>query len=126
MTELIELARKELAWCEQEMVRASREMGLGDNWHAALDKVKNDFVEPGKQPELVRRLAQEAVDYVTQRNLVTVPPLAREDWWQEMLTPEQQRRAILSPVAPPDLVTSNRSGNGLRRQCVVQPLYLRL
>ena len=91
--ELIELARKELAWCEQEMIRASREMGLGDNWRAALEKVKNDFVEPGQQPELVRRLAQEAVDYVTQRNLVTVPDLAREDWWQEMLTPEQQRSA---------------------------------
>ena len=91
--ELIELARKELAWCEQEMIRASRDMGLGDNWHAALEKVKNDFVEPGKQPDLVRRLAREAVDYVTQRELVTVPALAREDWWQEMLTPEQQRSA---------------------------------
>jgi len=91
--ELIELARKEFAWCEQEMIKASREMGLGDDWHAALEKVKNDYVEPGKQPELVRRLAQEAIDYVTRRDLVTVPALAREDWWQEMLTPEQQLAA---------------------------------
>ena len=91
--ELIELARKEFDWCEKEILRASREMGLGDDWHKALDKVKNDYVEPGKQPALVRRLAQEAIDYVTQRNLVTVPPLAREDWWQEMLTPEQQQAA---------------------------------
>jgi hypothetical protein len=75
------------------MIRASREMGLGDDWHKALEKVKNDFVEPGKQPELVRKLAQEAVDYVTQRDLVTVPALAREDWWEEMLTPEQQQSA---------------------------------
>jgi uncharacterized protein (DUF885 family) len=27
---------------------------------------------------------------VTSRDLVTVPPLAREDWWQEMLSPESQ------------------------------------
>jgi len=91
--ELIDLARKEFAWCEQEMTKASREMGLGENWHAALERVKNDYVEPGQQPELVRRLAQEAIDYVTQRDLVTVPALAREDWWEEMLTPEQQRAA---------------------------------
>ena len=91
--ELIDLARKEFAWCEREMTKASREMGLGDDWHAALEKVKNDYVEPGHQPELVRRLAQEAIDYVTQRDLVTVPALAREDWWEEMLTPEQQRSA---------------------------------
>jgi uncharacterized protein (DUF885 family) len=91
--ELIDLARNELNWCEQEMIKASREMGFGDDWHKALEKVKNDYVEPGKQPELVRKLAQEAVDYVTQRNLVTVPPLAKEDWWEEMLTPEQQLAA---------------------------------
>ncbi len=88
--ELIDLARKEFAWCEQEMVRASREMGYGDDWHQALEKVKSDFVEPGRQPELVRRLAQEAIDYVTQRDLVTVPALAKEDWWEEMLSPERQ------------------------------------
>ena len=88
--ELIEIARKELAWGEQEMIRASREMGHGDDWKKALEKVKNDYVEPGKQPELVRKLAQEAIDYVTQRDLVTVPALAKEDWWEEMLSPERQ------------------------------------
>jgi uncharacterized protein (DUF885 family) len=88
--ELIALARKELAWCEQEMMKASREMGFGDNWHAALEAVKNKYVEPGKQPELVRHLAEEAIQFVTSRDLVTVPPLAREDWWQEMLSPESQ------------------------------------
>ena len=31
--ELIALARKELAWCEQEMIQASRELKFGDNWH---------------------------------------------------------------------------------------------
>lgn len=88
--ELLTLARKELAWCEQEMMKASREMGLGDNWHAALEAVKNKYVEPGKQPELVRRLAEEAIEFVASRDLVTVPPLAREDWWEEMLSPQSQ------------------------------------
>jgi hypothetical protein len=88
--ELISLARKELDWCERELKKAAREMGKGDDWHAALEAVKNKYVEPGKQPELVRKLAEEAVEFVTKRDMVTVPPLAREDWWQEMLSPEQQ------------------------------------
>ena len=88
--ELIALARKELGWCEQEMMRASRELNFGDDWHRALEFVKNQYVEPGKQPELVRSLAQEAIDYVEKNNLVTVPALAKEDWWEEMLSPERQ------------------------------------
>jgi len=88
--ELIDLARKELGWCEQEMMRASRELKFGDDWHKALEFVKNQYVDPGKQPELVRSLAQEAIDYVEKNNLVTVPSLAKEDWWEEMLSPERQ------------------------------------
>jgi uncharacterized protein (DUF885 family) len=88
--ELLTLARKELAWCEQEMMKASREMGYGDDWHRALEAVKNKYVAPGQQPELVRRLAEEAISFVTSRDLVTVPPLAREDWWEEMLSPQSQ------------------------------------
>ena len=88
--ELIALARKELAWCEQEMMRASRELGYGDDWHRALEFVKTRYVQPGQQPELVRRLAEEAIEFVSSRDLVTIPALAREDWWQEMLSPERQ------------------------------------
>ena len=61
-----------------------------NDWHQALEYVKNDYVDPGKQPELVRRLAEEAIDYVTKHDLVTIPPLAREDWWEEMLSPQRQ------------------------------------
>jgi hypothetical protein len=88
--ELLTLARKELAWCEQEMMRASREMGYGDDWHKALEVVKTKFVAPGQQPELVRRLAEEAINFVQARDLVTIPALAKEDWWEEMLSPERQ------------------------------------
>jgi len=89
--ELVRVAEREFAWCEAEMLKASRAMGFGDNWRAALEKVKTTYVEPGRQTDLVRDLAREAVTFIEQRNLVTVPPLARDDWWMEMLSPAQQK-----------------------------------
>ncbi len=53
-----------MKWCQAEMKKASREMGFGDDWHAALEKVKNQHVEPGKQPALIRDLAYEAIEYL--------------------------------------------------------------
>jgi uncharacterized protein (DUF885 family) len=91
--ELIAIAEREFKVLEGEMLKASREMGFGDNWNAALEKVKNDHVEPGKQPELIRDLAYEAIEYVTKHNLVTVPPLARDIWRMTMMTPERQKVA---------------------------------
>jgi uncharacterized protein (DUF885 family) len=88
--ELLVLADREYAWCETEMKRASREMGDGDDWHKALEQVKSDYVPPGKQPELIRDLALEAIAYVEKHELVTVPELASESWWMEMMTPERQ------------------------------------
>ena len=88
--ELIEIARKELAWCDAEMLRASRDLGYGDDWRKALEHVKTLHVEPGKQPDLIRDLAHEAVDFIDQHDLITVPALAREDWWMEMMSPENQ------------------------------------
>jgi len=92
--ELIDLANKEFAWCENEMKKASREMGFGDDWKKALEKVKNTYVEPGKQPELIRDLAVEAIKFVDDHDLVTVPQLARDTWRMEMMTPERQ---LVSP-----------------------------
>ena len=90
---LIAIAEREYAWCEAEMKKASREMGFGDDWRKAVEKVKNTYVEPGKQPDLIRDLAREAEEFVTKRDLVTVPPLASEIWRMEMMTPERQRVA---------------------------------
>ncbi len=91
--ELIAIAEREFKALEAEMLNASRDMGFGDNWKSALEKVKNDHVEPGTQPELIRDLAYEAIDYVTKNNLVTVPPLARDIWRMTMMTPERQKVA---------------------------------
>ncbi len=88
--ELIEIANKEFAWCEAEMKKASREMGYGDDWKKALEAVKQKYVEPGKQPELIKNLAYEAIDFVEKNDLVTVPKIARDSWRMEMMSPERQ------------------------------------
>jgi uncharacterized protein DUF885 len=88
--ELIALARKEMAWCDAEMIKASRELGFGDDWHKALEHVKSLYVEPGKQPELIRDLALEAIKFMDDHDLVTIPQLARETWRMEMMSPERQ------------------------------------
>jgi uncharacterized protein (DUF885 family) len=91
--QLVAIAQREFAWSENEMKRAAREMGLGDDWRAALEKVKTDYVPPGRQPDLVRDLVREAIAYVTDHDLVTVPPLARDMWRMEMMSPARQKEA---------------------------------
>jgi len=91
--ELIAVAQREYAFSLSEMKKASREMGFGDNWKAAMEKVKNTYVEPGKQPDLIRDLARQAEAFFDQHDWVTIPALAREDWRMEMMSPERQRVA---------------------------------
>jgi len=88
--ELIDIAHQELDWCEAEMKKASKDLGYGDDWHKALNHVKDLYVEPGKQTELIRDLAVEAIEFVDQHDLITIPPLARESWRMQMMTPERQ------------------------------------
>src|SRR5437588_6514178 len=92
--ELIATANNEVAWCENEMKKASRDLGYGDDWKKALEHVKQQYVEPGKQPEMIRDLALEAIKFVDDHDLVTVPQLARDTWRMEMMTPERQ---LVSP-----------------------------
>jgi dipeptidyl aminopeptidase/acylaminoacyl peptidase/uncharacterized protein (DUF885 family) len=89
--ELIDLARKELSWCEDEMKKAAREMGLGNDWRAALERVKTLHVEPGRQPALIRDLALEAIAYLDANDLITIPPLCRDSWRMTMMSPEAQQ-----------------------------------
>ena len=97
--ELVEIANKEFAWCEAEMKKASREMGFGDDWKAALEKVKTMYVEPGQQPTMIRDLAIEAVEYLDANNLVTIPQLCRDSWRMDMMSPERQLVNRSSPGA---------------------------
>ena len=89
--ELIAIAEREYAFSLSEVKKAARQLGFGDDWKAAMEKVKNTYVEPGKQPEMIRDLARQAEDYFDQHDWVTIPPLAREDWRMEMLSPERQK-----------------------------------
>jgi hypothetical protein len=89
--ELIEIAEREFAYCEGEMRIAAGEMGLGDDWKAALERVKQSHVPPGEQDDLVAYLAQEAIDYVQDNRLVTIPPLCEELWRLEMIPARNQR-----------------------------------
>jgi hypothetical protein len=75
--ELITIGRKEYAWCESEVEKAANALGF-QHWRSALEHVKNLYVDPGKQPSLVRDLTKEATEYVKDHDSVTVPPVCAE------------------------------------------------
>lgn len=88
--ELIDIAEHQFAKAEQEMLNASRELGYGDDWRAALEYVKEQYVRPGRKPELIMRLYNESMDFIESRDLLTIPPLSKEVWRMEMMSPERQ------------------------------------
>ncbi len=89
-TELLAIAETQFAWCEAEMKKAAEELKLPD-WKAALEHVKNLHVPPGEQSSLVARQAVEAIAFLDQRDLVTIPDLCRELWRLEMIDDRGQR-----------------------------------
>ncbi|KAK0372288.1 X-Pro dipeptidyl-peptidase [Colletotrichum limetticola] len=117
--ELLKLAQEQYDWCEKEMKKASRSIkvgsvgpggshgsvsgleapgaGFGDDWKAAQEYVKNSYVEPGQQPEMVRQLAYEGMAFVKKHDLVTVPEIAGkslcETWRMFMIDAERQKES---------------------------------
>lgn len=89
--ELIDLGKQEYVWCEAEMKRAAQEMGCGDDWHKALERTKQDHLKPGEQPRFIRELTKEAIRFVKDHDLMTIPPLAEEVWRMRMMSPERQK-----------------------------------
>jgi len=119
--QLLTLANQEFAWCLAEMKKASNEMGMGDDWKAALEKVKTMYVEPGKQPQMIRDLALEAEKFLDDNDLVTVPAIARETWRMQMMSPEQQfvnpfftGGEVISVSYPTNTMTYDQKMNTLR------------
>jgi hypothetical protein len=88
--ELIQVANKEFAWCDKEMVKATAEMGFGTDWKKAMEKVKQSFVPAGEQAQAMVKLYNESVAFLKEKDLITIPPLAEETWRIAMMTPEQQ------------------------------------
>jgi len=91
--ELVDIAEKEFAWSEAEMKKASNELGYGDDWKQALEAVKDTYFPLGEWPQEINRMAEEAVEFIESRDLITIPDLAKESWRMRMLTPEEQKFA---------------------------------
>ncbi len=89
--DLLAMADREFAWCDAEIKKASREMGFGDDWKKAMEKVKSLHVPPGEQDQLVVNQAREAIKFLEDRDLVTIEPLCKETWRLEMLGQETQK-----------------------------------
>lgn len=89
--ELIGIAEAEFVWCEIEMKRAAKDLGFHGDWQKALVHVSQMHVEPGEQPQLIKQLADEAVTFLEDRDLLTIPALAKESWRMEMMSPERQK-----------------------------------
>jgi uncharacterized protein (DUF885 family) len=89
--ELVAIADREFAWCLEESRRASESLGFGGSWEDALEHVKRQHVEPGEQPAMIRQEAEEAIDFLEKRDLITIPALAKQGWRMQMMTAEQQR-----------------------------------
>jgi len=88
--ELIRLAEKEFAFCDKELLQASKDMGFGTDWKKAQEKVKNSYVPVGKQPELIVKLQNDALDFMKLHNLMDIPEIANETWGMIMMTAERQ------------------------------------
>ncbi len=114
--ELIEIANREFAWCDREMLRASTEMGFGSEWKKAVEAVKNKYVDPGQMIYLVRDLSREAIEFLEKRELVTIPPLVKEDYWEEAMTPRMQLVNPFFTGGPTIQVSSPASSQTLQQR----------
>jgi uncharacterized protein (DUF885 family) len=119
--EMVDIAEKEFAWSEQEMLKASRELGYGDDWKAALEHVKGTYLPIGEWPEEINRMAEEAVTFLEEKDLITVPELAKESWRMRMMTPAEQRFApfflggeVIQIAYPTDEMTHEEKMMSLR------------
>jgi hypothetical protein len=92
--DLVDIANKEFAWCDAELLKASKEMGFGNDWKKAQEKVKMSFVKEGHQPEAMLKLYEESVAFLKKHDLITIPPIAEETWRMRMIPPKQQ---LISP-----------------------------
>jgi uncharacterized protein (DUF885 family) len=90
--ELVVLAEREFAWCEEQLRIAAREMGCGEDTKLALERVKQSSVAPGEQPALIRDMTLEAIAFLRAKDLISVPSLAAETWRMNMLSPQSQRQ----------------------------------
>jgi uncharacterized protein (DUF885 family) len=104
--ELISIAEREFSWCETEMKKAAHDMKLGDDWKKALLRVKLQYVRPGEQESFVRAEGKRATQFVTQRDLVTVPDDCAEWWGTRMLGPQEQKQMPYAAYSGHDILVA--------------------
>lgn len=92
--ELVAIANKEFAWCDSLLLIASAKMGFGTDWRAAQEQVKQSFVPPGQQPQMMLQLYKTSVEFLKDKELISIPALAEETWRMSMISPERQ---LISP-----------------------------
>lgn len=119
--QLIEIGIQEYAWCEAEMTKASWAMGFGENWKQAMEKVKDMRVPPGGQPDGIRDLLREAVEYIRAKDLLTIPEIENETMRMEMMSPERQLvnpfftgGSLISVSYPTDTMTTRQKIESMR------------
>ncbi len=103
--ELLAIAEREFAWCEEEMKRAATEMGCADG-KAALAKIKAQHAPPGAQATLAAGEALGVIRFLQERDLVTLPPLALETWRMGMLGVEQQKSLPFAVYSEPNMMVA--------------------
>lgn len=89
--QLMRIGEREFAWCEEEAKKAATEMGLNGDWKAALAKVKEKHARPGEQDALATKTTREAIQFLKDRDLITIPALCEETWRVERIQTEQQK-----------------------------------
>lgn len=104
--ELVEIANKEFAWCEEQMKKVARDLGKGEDWKAALEDAKNHHVPPGEQELLVAESARTAIAFLDKHDLVTIDPLCRETWRFQMNSAEGQKSSPYAPYGGQKIIIS--------------------
>jgi hypothetical protein len=65
-------------------------MGFGDDWKKAVEKTKTMHPPPGGQPAMIKDLVFEAIDFLREKDLITVPAIDAEVQHMTMMSPERQ------------------------------------
>ena len=89
--ELIDIGEKERDWIIKEFKKVSRDMGLGNDWKAALEYAKNQAPPPGEGPWPIFEIQEYTEEFLEQLDMITIPPITLEIWRLAMQTQERQK-----------------------------------
>jgi hypothetical protein len=119
--EILAIGWKEMEWCQKQRLEASRELGFGDDWQKAMEHVKSLHPNPGAQPETIRRMIFEAIDFLEEHDSLTIPPMVKELQRMNMMPLERQQSTpfftggeVISVAYPADVVPFERKISTMR------------